>query len=151
VLAAGEVALARRLLARPFHVDGSVREGARIGRRLGFPTINVSVENELLPAPGVYVGGVQLAGEAALRPAVTNVGLRPTLQPGGPLVVESHVLGFEGDAYGREVRLFFVDRLRDERQFASADELAGQIARDVAATAEWQERHREWRDEAVLR
>jgi FAD synthase len=49
------------------------------------------------------------------------------------------------------VRLFFVDRLRDERQFASADELAGQIARDVAATAEWQERHREWRDEAVLR
>jgi riboflavin kinase/FMN adenylyltransferase len=151
VLAAGEVALARRLLGRPFHVDGAVREGARIGRKLGFPTINTAVENELLPAPGVYVGGVQFVGEAAPRPAVTNVGLRPTLQPNGPLVVESHVLGFEGDVYGREVRLFFVDRLRDERQFASADELAAQIARDVAATAKWQEHHRGWRGEAVLR
>ncbi len=151
VLAAGEVDLARRLLGRPFHVDGTVREGAGIGRKLGFPTVNIAVENELLPTTGVYVGGVQFAGEAAARPAVTNVGVRPTLEPGGPLVVESHVLEFEGDAYGREIRLFFVERLRDERQFASADELTEQIARDVAATARWQERHPDWRDEAVLR
>jgi riboflavin kinase/FMN adenylyltransferase len=94
---------------------------------------------------------VQFAGEAAPRPAVTNVGVRPTLQPGGPLAVESHVLAFDADAYGREVRLFFVDRLRDERQFASAEELAGQIARDVAATADWQEQHRDWLTEAVPR
>jgi riboflavin kinase/FMN adenylyltransferase len=151
VLAAGEVAAARRLLARPFHVDGTVRAGARRGRLLGFPTLNVEVENELLPPPGVYVGAVQLAGEAAPRPAVTNVGVRPTVEIAGPLVVESHVLGFDAEAYGREVRLFFVERLRDERRFESTAALASQIARDVAAAGAWLDRHPGWRDEAVLR
>jgi riboflavin kinase/FMN adenylyltransferase len=137
VVAAGEVALAARLLDRPLHVDGTVREGARRGRLLGFPTLNVELENELLPAAGVYVGAVQLDGEAELRQAVTNVGVRPTLEVAGPLVVESHVLDFTGDAYDRAVRLFFLERLRDERRFASAAELAAQIGRDVGAAREW--------------
>jgi riboflavin kinase/FMN adenylyltransferase len=151
VVAAGDVALARRLLGRPFHVDGAVREGARRGRLLGFPTLNIEVENELLPAPGVYVGAVQLAGETAPRAAVTNVGIRPTVEVAGPLVVESHVLGFDAEAYGREVRLFFVERLRDEQRFASTAALSEQIARDVAAAGAWHDRHAGWRDEAVLR
>jgi len=70
---------------------------------------------------------VQLDDETAVRPAVTNVGVRPTLEVAGPLVVESHVLDFAGDVYGRPVRLFFFDRLRDERRFGSAGELATQI------------------------
>jgi len=151
VVAAGELGLAARLLGRPFHVDGVVGVGARRGRQLGFPTLNVELENELLPAAGVYVGAVQLDDETAVRPAVTNVGVRPTLEVAGPLVVESHVLDFAGDVYGRPVRLFFFDRLRDERRFGSAGELAAQIGRDVGAARQWFAARPTARDGAVLR
>lgn len=127
----GDVALAARLLGRPYQMTGLVARGNQLGRGLGFPTINVAPDNELIPRDGVYATRVGLPGMATLR-GVTNVGTRPTLYETWDRVVESHILDFEGDVYGERVELGFVERLRDERKFAGMMQLAEQIARDVA-------------------
>jgi riboflavin kinase/FMN adenylyltransferase len=112
-----------------------VVEGDRRGRTLGFPTANLAPENELVPARGVYATTVQRiengAPVATLHPAVTNVGTRPTFEP-GRLLVESHLLDFEGDLYGSRISVAFHARIREEKRFSGADELRAQIARDAA-------------------
>ncbi len=133
-IAHGRVDEAWRLLARPFYVDGAVYHGERMGRKLGFPTINIQVENELLPAHGVYVTAVDIPSFSRVFASVTNIGVRPTVFENYNVTVESHVLDFDGDVYREPVRLFFLRRLRDERAFASSVELVAQIARDVEAT-----------------
>jgi len=120
-----------RLLGRPYHVDGNVYRGERMGRRLGFPTINVEVENELLPAHGVYVTAVHIPSFSRVFPCVTNIGVRPTVYENYKVTVESHLLKFAGDVYREPVRLYFLRRLRDEMVFASSMELVAQIRRDV--------------------
>lgn len=133
-IAHGRVEEAWRLLGRPFYVDGNVYRGERMGRQLGFPTINVEVENELLPAHGVYVTAVDIPSFSRVFPSATNIGVRPTVYENYKVTVESHVLDFTGDVYEEPVRLFFLRRLRDEMVFPSSVELVAQIDRDVETT-----------------
>jgi riboflavin kinase/FMN adenylyltransferase len=94
------------------------------------PTANLLPENEILPGRGVYAALVRL-GDATLRPAVVNVGERPTFG-GQTLTVEAHLLDFEGELYGELVRLAFEHRLREERRFPGAEALVVQIREDIA-------------------
>ena len=132
----GKVGLARRLLGRPFQLEGGVAHGFQVGRKLGFPTVNLAVEpGLLLPARGVYVTEAALP-EGVFR-AVTNVGSRPTFTQADIVSVESYLLGFSGDLYGREVQVRFLKYLRPERSFESAQALSQQIARDARAALDW--------------
>ncbi|MDT5120648.1 MAG: riboflavin kinase / adenylyltransferase [Acidobacteriota bacterium] len=129
LLAEGRVNLARRMLGRPYGVEGRVVRGAERGRMIGFPTANLRPENRVIPRGGVYVTATLIEG--AWRRSVTNIGTRPTfesdaVQPS----VETYVMDWTGDLYGDVVRVRFLHRLRDERKFASIDELKRQIARD---------------------
>jgi riboflavin kinase/FMN adenylyltransferase len=130
-IADGDVAAAKRLLGREPFLDGRVVRGEGRGRELGVPTANLEALNELLPAPGVYAGRVVLPGESQGRPAVVNIGSRPTFG-GGALTLEAHILSFAGDLYDRSLRLHLAARLRDERRFASKQALVEQIRDDVA-------------------
>ncbi len=127
-LGAGDVRLAAELLGREEELRGTVVEGDRRGRAIGFPTANLAVDNELIPFTGVYV--TRLVVDGRPLPSVTNIGSRPTF-PGAGNAVETHVLGFDGDLYGRRVALRVVERLRDERRFAGREELVDQIRADV--------------------
>ena len=129
-LAAGDVAEAERMLGRRFFVDGTVVAGDGRGRTIGFPTANLEPVNETLPAAGVYACLLATEGGPA-RPAVANLGQRPTFGPGARRL-EVHVLDFSGDLYGARARVGFVARLRDEKRFGGPEELAAQIADDVA-------------------
>jgi riboflavin kinase/FMN adenylyltransferase len=138
-LAAGDVAGAAAALGRPYSVWGEVVGGDRRGRSLGFPTANLAPHNELLPARGVYASSVRLfkgdrPGPESL-PAVTNVGTRPTFEP-GRVLAETHLIDFEGDLYGSRLELSFRARVRDERRFDGPDALRAQIALDVARARE---------------
>jgi riboflavin kinase/FMN adenylyltransferase len=124
----GQVALARRLLGRPFTLIAKVVRGDGRGRQLGFPTANLEVCNELLPGDGVYVTRAVVDGRR--RRSATNIGRRPTFG-GHERVVETHLLDFQGDLYGRPLRLEFLRRLRGEKRFAGIEALKAQIGRDV--------------------
>jgi len=126
----GDVRSAARGLGRPYAIAGRVTTGAGRGRTLGFPTANIAPDRPLLVARGVYRGGVTV--DAGQHAAVVNVGVRPTFDE-DTLAVEAHLLDFAGDLYGREVRLDFLDRLRDEMRFPSVEELKAQVSRDIAA------------------
>ncbi len=135
LLGEGRVEEAKPLLGRSYAVRGTVVEGDRRGRSLGFPTANLRPENEILPAAGVYAGRLRMLDEG--RPeqgaefgVVTNVGRRPTFKEDDPLLAESHLLDFEGDLYGRRIELHFLARIRAERRFEDADALREQIAAD---------------------
>lgn len=136
LVGAGRTEEAAALLGRPFAVPGKVVHGDRAGTRLGFPTINLATDHELLPADGVYATRVALP-DGSVRDAVSNVGVRPTLHAGGGRVVESHLLDFAGDLYGAEVEVGFLRRLREERKFPGFEALREQIALDAAAAREY--------------
>jgi len=129
-LARGDVELAARLLGRAEEIEGVVVPGQGRGRTLGIPTANLRAANELVPSSGVYATRLVLDGTA--RPAVTNIGTRPTF-PGAGAALETHVLDFDGDLVGRPVALRFIARLRDERRFATPADLVRQIHDDIAA------------------
>jgi riboflavin kinase/FMN adenylyltransferase len=129
LIAEGRVDEAAALLGHHYFIDGTVVRGAGRGRALGFPTANLATANELVPPHGVYATVVRIGGEKTLRPSVTNIGVRPTFG-GGPPVVETHLLDGAPDLAGGTLRLFFLQRLRDERAFPDADALAAQIAAD---------------------
>ena len=130
-----DLATARRLLGRHYRIAGRVVSGhGRGGRLLGFPTANLRVEDELLPGSGVYAVLVQPEPGVLLK-GVTNIGTNPTFSNGG-LTVETHLLDFQGDLYGREIVLHFVEHLRGEKRFASPEELASQIGQDVSQARE---------------
>lgn len=124
----GRVDEAGALLGRQYFIDGTVVQGARRGRSIGFPTANLSSANELLPPHGVYATTITLDG--IVRPSVTNIGVRPTVDAAGVVSIETHIFDFDKDIYGRSCRVGFVQRLRDERRFESLDALRSQIAVD---------------------
>lgn len=132
-LAEGDVETVARLLGRPFSLRGPVVEGARRGERIGFPTANIALGlDRALPALGVYITRAYL-GESAY-PACTNIGLRPTFHAEPPRpTVETHILDFRGELYGRELRIDLLKRLRPERKFPTVDDLIAQIRRDIEA------------------
>jgi riboflavin kinase/FMN adenylyltransferase len=134
---AGRVDGASLLLGRDFEVDGTVERGAGRGRQIGVPTANLVAATELLPRTGVYAGWAELPSGARFDAAI-NLGTNPTFGASG-LHLEAHLLDFpvdgsSGDLLGSALRLGFTARLRDERRFASAEELVAQIRRDVEAT-----------------
>ncbi len=132
LLLAGDVEGAARLLGRPYGVRGRVMHGAKRGRALGFPTINLALPNErLLPRDGIYAVWAEM-GEGRFKAAAT-LGVRPTVG-GGERVLEAYLLDFSGDLFADEVEVAFVKRLRDEIAFASPADLSAQIARDVEET-----------------
>lgn len=133
LLERGEAAEAARFLGRPFAVSGLVRHGKRLGSsRLGAPTVNLIPDpRQLVPAFGVYAARVTVDGTA--RPAVTNVGVRPTVDTDGGVTVESHLLEPVGELYGADCRVEFLRMLRPERRFSSLEALREQIARDTEA------------------
>jgi riboflavin kinase/FMN adenylyltransferase len=137
LLEEGDVSGARRLLGRPFAMDGVIAKGDRMGRKIGFPTINLRTENELLPRDGVYVTKVLLRSFERTFACVTNIGRRPTVYEDYATTVESYILDFSSDVYGEAIQLSFFERLRDEMVFPSMLELTAQIRRDVEATRLW--------------
>jgi riboflavin kinase/FMN adenylyltransferase len=131
-LLAGDVEGATRLLGRPYSVRGTVVHGAKRGRALGFPTINLAIPPErLLPRDGIYAMSVRVGDEQVA--AAASLGVRPTFG-GGDRTLEAYLLDWEGDVYGDRIEAAFVKRLRDELRFANAAELSAQITRDVEAT-----------------
>jgi riboflavin kinase/FMN adenylyltransferase len=130
VLAGGKVNLARRMLGRPYGVEGQVVRGDERGHQLGFPTANLAPQNRVIPADGVYVTASLVENE--WRRSVTNIGTRPTFEDGNNRLVETHVMNWDGDLYGDVVRVRFLHRLRAEKKFASVDQLRTQIERDIA-------------------
>lgn len=130
LLANGRVNLARRMLGRPYGVEGIVVEGRRLGTTvLHFPTANIYPHNRVLPAPGVYVTAT--LHEGLWHRSVTNIGRRPTVGEDDPLTVESYILDFNQSLYGQTIRVRFLHRLRGERRFPSLDALRVQIGKDV--------------------
>lgn len=134
LVAEGAVREAAELLGRSHAVRGTVVAGDRRGKKLGFPTANVAVADEIaLPADGIYAGTAVVEG--AERAAALNLGRRPTFHADeGRSLLEAYLLDFDGDLYGRPIEVRFVERLRDEERFDSVDELIAQMHRDVEAT-----------------
>ena len=146
LLGTGRVKEAAELLGRPFSVRGSIVEGMKRGRGMGFPTANLAPDNETLPSAGVYMCAVRFLddgdpGRGNVVPAVTNLGYRPTFDDQRSLVAEAHLMDFSGDLYGRKVELDFLERLRPEQKFESIDALKIQIGRDVDTARSWFQEH----------
>jgi riboflavin kinase/FMN adenylyltransferase len=133
-LLAADVAGAAWSLGEPYALRGEVVHGSGLGHTIGFPTANVPPPiGRLLPALGVYAATVRLPGGATHRAAV-NVGVRPTVELAGSVLIEAHLLDFDADIYGVQLDVRFRERLRGELRFASVDELIAQMHDDVAAT-----------------
>ncbi len=126
LVAAGEMAQARRCLGSPFMVEGEVVTGDQRGRELGFPTANIVPDDRLaIPGHGVY------AAFANGVPAAVNVGVRPTFESGRGVLIETYLIDHEEDLYGKILRVAFVERLRGEKAYHEVDELVAQMHRDV--------------------
>jgi riboflavin kinase/FMN adenylyltransferase len=119
---------AAALLGHPYYLDGTIEAGRKRGHDLGFPTANLATSNELIPPHGVYATTLTIDG--VVHAALTNIGLNPTFGDAAAPTIETHVLRFEGDLYGRRVQLGFVQRLRDERRFDDVEALRVQIEAD---------------------
>ena len=121
---------AGQMLGRNFAIKGTVIKGDGKGRQIGFATANIDTSGRVLPPNGVYAVHAQL-GQTSHR-AVLNIGVRPTLaKPEPSLQVEAHLLDYDGELYGKQLKVEFVDRLRDEKRFDSVKELTAQISRDI--------------------
>jgi riboflavin kinase / FMN adenylyltransferase len=132
----GEVGRANAMLGREYELDGIVSKGERVGRKIGYPTINLAPENELFPMDGVYVTRIEIRSFGRLFESVTNIGRRPTVYEDYATTIETYVLDFSANVYGERVRLFFFDRLREERKFESVMALTDQIGRDIEEARE---------------
>lgn len=130
----GEVSGALEALGRPYTLTGEVVHGKHLGTGLGFPTANLrpAAPELLVPARGVYATLVQLPHESAPLPAVTNIGIRPTVDTApAPVSIETYIPDFSADIYGEQISIGFIDRIRDEQRFGSLDELRAQMHADV--------------------
>jgi riboflavin kinase/FMN adenylyltransferase len=138
----GDMTVARSLLGRPFELEGRVVEGDDRGASLGYPTANVTLDPSLATPPrGIYAGRARVEGR--IYPAAISLGVKPTF--GGdpersPLVLEAYLLDYEGDLYGADLRIEFLERLRDELKFDTVAELVAQMDEDVADTRRLQDR-----------
>lgn len=130
----GDFATARKFLGREYTILGTVRHGAGLGGKIGFPTANLAAHSEQFPPNGVYAVRLMLRGE--WYAGVANVGVRPTVANAGERLLETHIFDFTGDCYGEDVEVRFEHFLRPEQKFASVDELKKQIASDAARARE---------------
>lgn len=133
-LEAGDMAGAARLLGRPYRMTGKVIEGAKLGRKLGFPTANLRPHRRATPLAGIFAIRASGAG-LHNAPGVASLGTRPAVN-GKELLLEAHVFDFEGDLYRQYVHVDFIERLRDERWFPNVDELVAQMHKDAQQARE---------------
>ena len=129
LLAEGRINLARRMLGRPYGVEGVIIRGNRRGHTIGFPTANLHPHNRVIPKFGVYATATLIDGK--WRRSITNIGVRPTFENEAEPSIESYVFDFDGDLYGDVLRVRFLHRIRDERKFSGIDELKAQIEKDT--------------------
>ncbi|HEY7826098.1 MAG TPA: bifunctional riboflavin kinase/FAD synthetase [Candidatus Acidoferrales bacterium] len=130
----GRVEDARKMLGRPFALEGEIRPGTGVGRKLVVPTLNLETAQELLPKNGVYATEAVVRG--SVYRAATNIGTRPTFD-GTRLAIESHLFGFSGELKDGPLEIRFHKRLREERKFSGAEELKAQVLRDVEAAGKY--------------
>ncbi len=131
----GDVKSAYLMTGRFFSVTSTVERGKKLGREMGFPTINMNTEKfTLLPENGVYATKVELDGKT--YPSVTNIGANPTVDSDSKIKAETHIIGFSGDLYGKTVTVSFIEKLRGERTFESIEELKNQISADKDKTVD---------------
>jgi riboflavin kinase/FMN adenylyltransferase len=128
LVAEGRMDESAALLGHPYCLAGTIVEGRHRGREIGFPTANLRTDNELVPPNGVYA--TTLAIDGVVHAGLTNIGVNPTFGDSTAVTIETHLLRYDGDLYGREVELGFVQRLRDERRFDNVDGLKAQIEAD---------------------
>jgi riboflavin kinase/FMN adenylyltransferase len=125
----GDMKRVKKLMGRHFYLRGKVITSDKRGRLLGFPTANLDIQpQQALPDNGIYATITQVDGKQF--PSATNIGSRPTFGE-GKRMVETHLLNYEGNLYGKEIRLEFAQKLRDEQRFPSSEELKTQIEKDV--------------------
>ena len=134
-IAKGDLEKAFRLLGRHYSITGRVVEGRHIGTTLGFPTANIEPEEHVvIPHKGVYITKTLVDG--IILNSVTNVGLNPTAGRLDKTAIETHILDFSGDLYGKNIEVFFIARIRDEKKFRGVEELVRQIKKDVLTARE---------------
>jgi len=135
-LHAGDLDAARAALGRGYQISAHVTHGLKLGRDLGFPTLNLRIGHKRPALAGIFVVQVHGIAEHPL-PGVASLGLRPTVDDSGRVLLEVHLLDWHGDAYGKLVRVEFLKKLRDEEKFADLETLTAAIARDVANSRAW--------------
>ena len=137
LIAQGEMELADQFLGHPHTLTDTVAHGKKLGSTLGFPTVNLRFQpGVLVPAHGVYATKVWFENGDS-RPAVTNIGVRPTVDDGDKVTVEGYILDFQGDLYGQTIRMEFYKRLRGERKFGSLEELRAEVMHNAQQTREY--------------
>ncbi|ACF45427.1 MAG: bifunctional riboflavin kinase/FAD synthetase [Prosthecochloris sp.] len=126
----GRLREANAFLGAPYMISGQVVHGQGLGRKIGFPTVNIKLADpdKLLPRHGVYIAETHLDGQK--YKVMMNIGIRPTVSDGSGAVIEAHILGYSSSLYGREVHLWLFERLRDEKKFESLDALREQLQKD---------------------
>jgi riboflavin kinase / FMN adenylyltransferase len=149
-IAKGAMHAVNLALGRSYFIDGRVATGRRLGRKIGFPTVNVDPANELFPGGGVYVTTSRFESFSRSFESVTNIGVRPTLYENYAITIESNIFDFDSNVYGDTVRLYFHKLLRREQQFRSALELTNQIRQDISRSREYFLKH-PLRDNDTLR
>lgn len=128
----GDISSANRMLGRNFSVRGIVTHGRGYGRKIGIPTANITIaENLIMPSPGVYVTDVTIDSDSKSYRAVTNIGTAPTVTHGTEYTIETHIPGLSRDIYDTTLRLEFLTRLRDEKKFSDAEQLKEAIRADI--------------------
>jgi len=130
-IAKGAMRIVTMALGRTYFIEGRVATGRRLGRKIGFPTVNVDPFNELYPGSAVYITTSRFESFSRCFESVTNIGVRPTLYENYATTIESHILDFDSNVYGDTVRVYFHRLLRREQQFRSALELTNQIRQDI--------------------
>lgn len=133
----GAMSVVALLLGRTYFIDGRVATGRKLGRKIGFPTVNLEPSNDLFPGSGVYITSSRFETFDRSFESVTNIGVRPTLYENYAITIESHILDFDSNVYGDNVRLYFHKLLRREQQFRSALELTNQIRTDIERARAW--------------
>ena len=136
----GRVEEAAKLLGREYSINGTVVHGKAIGRSLSFPTANIlPKEGKLTPGEGVYYTRVMVEGEE--YDAMTNIGRNPSISAENPLTIESHLLDFDRDIYGEKIRVSFVRRIREQKQFPNLEDLKAQLKTDLLTVEQFREKN----------
>lgn len=130
----GQFERAEVLLGRKYYIEGQVVRGRGFGKILGFPTANIEHFGYVLPAQGVYSAYVRVEGK--MHRAAVNIGVQPTMHKSNKTVIEAYIINFHKNILGREVRLFFNEKIRDEKKFASVEKLQEQITKDIAVISQ---------------
>lgn len=130
LLQEGKIKKANRLLGRSYEIEGEVIKGKSRGKVLGFPTANIETENEIIPQ-GVFITQTRIGSK--IFPSMSHIGKQPTFNQ-RDINIESHIIDFEGDLYGKRIGINFLQKIRDEIKFSTPDKLTGQLEKDLETT-----------------